>query len=241
MGSFWTWNGWPALVSIGTLFLAGGTFVLAYLTRRSVDEAKGARKDLRDSADAARTAAQATSRQALATEDLVHVATEEMRRAARPILVDAGEAPRVVAVGETHTSCTITLRNVGAFAVVDEGNRLGIGAAMRASPTLAWEGSSLRERMIPAGGEVRIEGSTTTRPQGVPPSRPAIYVRILYMDVHGEQATTTYLCLWQANTDDFASWEVVGTALDLGVGTPLRTGHGWSGFVTRVGVDPWPD
>jgi hypothetical protein len=37
VASFGTWDGWPALVSIGTLLLAASTGALALLTRRSVD------------------------------------------------------------------------------------------------------------------------------------------------------------------------------------------------------------
>jgi hypothetical protein len=38
--SFWTWNGWNALVAIGTLALAGATGLLALITKRAVEQSR---------------------------------------------------------------------------------------------------------------------------------------------------------------------------------------------------------
>lgn len=69
--AFWDWTGWPALVSIGTLALAGATAGLAYLTHKSLLDSrahlaldKQAFEALSEQVAASRVAAQAASDQA---------------------------------------------------------------------------------------------------------------------------------------------------------------------------------
>jgi hypothetical protein len=225
-----------------TLVLGGGTLAMAWYTRRSVRDAVKAREVLAESVDAARLAAQAGTRQAEGTEQLVRVTAESMqvisrqaasteelagltRREARPLLVYSDGPLRVEPVpgSDTHMRCDVTLRNYGGFAIVDEGTLLGLGGSMRATPDLVWQGSSIARRLVPPGDEIEIRGGTQTRPQPVPEtsSPPAIYVRVRYTDRHGEQPTITYLCLWE---DPHAPqrWQVVGQAFDLGDGRPFE-------------------
>ncbi len=137
----WSWQGWAALVAIGTLFLAMATVVLAWMTRGVVTEAReqikvSARevtaverqaKAMTDQTTAVREQAEATQRQAA-------ISAAALEASVRPVLVGVtpgydlnredltymGGATYSVEQGRVHYDevddilfCSVPFKNVG--------------------------------------------------------------------------------------------------------------------------------
>jgi hypothetical protein len=85
--AFWSWSGWNALVSIGTLALAAGTGALAWFTWRAVRESRASIKLQRDELDLIEQQTNAVRTQAQATERQVALSAAAMASTARPVLV----------------------------------------------------------------------------------------------------------------------------------------------------------
>ena len=98
--AFWAWQGWDALVALGTIGLAAFTAWLAWTTRSAVRESRDSIKlqareveaverqttALADQTQAVRDQAEATQRQA-------ELSAASLEAAARPVLVGATPAP----------------------------------------------------------------------------------------------------------------------------------------------------
>jgi hypothetical protein len=142
VSSFWTWDGWPALVSIGTLLLAVSTGLLALITRRAVGVSKDELKileaqttALQDEAHAVGEQVEAVRAQAEATKRQAELSAAAIEASARPILVGlppdfSTEVENLVytpgpTIGRIYRSqinytesedyvyCSVPLRNVG--------------------------------------------------------------------------------------------------------------------------------
>lgn len=98
--TFWTWHGWNALVAIGTLALAGGTFGLAWFTWRVVRESRkqidlSAREvtAVEKQTEALVQQTEAVRDQANETKRQVAISIASLEAASRPVLVGVVPPP----------------------------------------------------------------------------------------------------------------------------------------------------
>ena len=142
LAPFWNWDGWNALVAIGTLTLAIGTGFLAWMTKDAVSESRrqinlsaDELKAIEKQTDVLTKQTEAVQAQAAATERQVSISTAALEASARPVLVGVAPSSNVEREDVTYTDghvvnvevarvhyeetddmvyCSVPLRNVGA-------------------------------------------------------------------------------------------------------------------------------